>query len=163
MVLRIVLEGLVLGALLVLLCVIGIRKSPVDMVYLYPPEVRERCVKLGLTTPERIKRGRAIFKAICVPGYIIYVLVCVYAINGARGFLAGFWQIAAILFIMSLIDRFFIDEYWVGRTDAWVIPGTEDLKPYIRARDKCKKWLLSTVGVAFLAAILSGIATLFTR
>ena len=51
MVLRIVLEGLVLGALLVLLCVVGIRKSPVDMVYLYPPEVRERCVKLGLTTP----------------------------------------------------------------------------------------------------------------
>lgn len=163
MILRIVLEGLVLGALLVLLCVVGIRKSPVDMVYLYPSEVQERCVKLGLTTPEIIKRGRAIFKAICVPGYIIYALVCVYAINDARGFLAGFWQMAAILFIMSLIDRFFIDKYWVGRTDAWVIPGTEDLKPYIRARDKCKKWLLSTVGVVFLAAVLSGIAALFTR
>lgn len=39
MILRIVLEGLVLGALLVLLCVVGIRKSPVDMVYLYPSEV----------------------------------------------------------------------------------------------------------------------------
>jgi hypothetical protein len=163
MVLQIVLEGLVLGVLLVLVCVVGIRKSPVDMVYLYPPKVRERCVKLGLTTPERIKRDRVIFKATCIPGYIIYVLVCVYAINGARGFLAGFWQIAAILFIMGLIDRFFIDEYWVGRTDAWVIPGTEDLKPYIRARDKCKKWLLSTVWVVFLAAVLSGIATLFTR
>lgn len=163
MVLRIVLEGLVLGALLVLLCVVGIRKSPVDMVYLYPSAVQERCVKLGLTTPERIKRGRVIFKVICVPGYIIYTLVCVYAINGARGFLTGFWQIAAILFIMGLIDRFFIDEYWVGRTNAWVIPGTEDLKPYIRARDKCKKWLLSTVGVAFLAAVLSSIAALFTR
>lgn len=103
-----------LGALLVLVCVVGIRKSPVDMVFFYPPEVRERCVKLGLNTPERIKRGRAIFKAICVPGYIFYLLVCVYAINGARGFLAGFWQIAAILFIMSLIDHFFIDEYWGG-------------------------------------------------
>ena len=98
MILRIALEGLVLGALLVLLCVVDIRKSPVDMVYLYPPEVRERCVKLGLTTHNKIERGRAIFKAICIPGYIIYTLVCVYAINDTRGFLAGFWQIAAILF-----------------------------------------------------------------
>ena len=55
------------------------------------------------------------------------------------------------------------DRYWVGRTDAWVIPGTEDLKPYISARDKRKKWLLSTVGVAFMAAVLSGIATIFIR
>ena len=163
MILRIALEGLVLGALLVLLCVVGIRKSPVDMVYLYPPEVRERCVKLGLTTQNKIKRDRAIFKAICIPGYIIYTLFCVYAINDTRGFLAGFWQIAAILFITNLIDRFLVDEYWVGRTKAWVIPGTEDLQPYISLRDKGIKWLFGTVGVAVLAAILSGIATVFTR
>ena len=159
MILRVVLEGLVLGALLILLCAIGIRKSPVNMVYLYPLQVQERCVKLGLTTHNKIKRGRAIFKAICIPGYIIYSLVCVYAINDAR----GFWQIAAFLFITNLIDRFLVDEYWVGHTKAWVIPGTEDLQPYIRFRDKVIKWLFGTVGVAVLAAILSGIATVFTR
>lgn len=163
MILRVVLEGLVLGALLILLCAIGIRKSPVNMVYLYPLQVQERCVKLGLTTHNKIKRGRAIFKAICIPGYIIYTLVCVYAINDVRGFLAGFWQIAAFLFITNLIDRFLVDEYWVGHTKAWVIPGTEDLQPYIRFRDKVIKWLFGTVGVAVLAAILSGIATVFTR
>ena len=41
MILRVVLEGLVLGALLILLCAIGIRKSPVNMVYLYPSQVQE--------------------------------------------------------------------------------------------------------------------------
>ena len=30
------------------------------------------------------------FKAVCVPGYIAYVLVCIYAINGAKGFVQGF-------------------------------------------------------------------------
>ena len=39
---------------------------------------------------------------------------------------------------MNLIDRFLIDGYWVGHTNAWAIPGTEDLKPYITAKDKQK-------------------------
>lgn len=36
---------------------------------------------------------------------------------------------------MNLIDRFLIDGVWVGHTKAWTIPGTEDLKPYITAKD----------------------------
>ena len=40
---------------------------------------------------------------------------------------------------MNLIDRFLVDGYWVGHTNAWEIPGTEDLKPYITAKDKGKK------------------------
>ena len=104
-----------------------------------------------------------IFKAVCVPGYIAYVLVCVYALNGARGFLAGFWQLLVILSIMNLIDRFLIDGYWVGHTSAWEIPGTEDLKPYITTKDKGKKWLFGTVGMAVIAAVLAGIMMLFTE
>lgn len=104
-----------------------------------------------------------LFKAICVPGYIAYVLVCVYAGNGARGFLAGFWQMLVILSVMNLIDRFLIDGYWVGHTKAWTIPGTEDLKPYITAKDKCKKWIFGTVGMATIAAALSAIMLIFIR
>ena len=37
-----------------------------------------------------------------------------------------------------------IDGYWVEHTSAWEIPGTEDLKPYITAKDKGKKWLFGT-------------------
>ena len=121
----------------------------------------QRCVKLGLTTHEKIKRNSQLFKAVCIPGYIGYVLVCVYGINGAKGFAAGFWQLLVILSVMNLIDRFLIDGYWVGHTNAWTIPGTEDLKPYITAKDKQKKWLFGTVGMAGIAAVLAVLMTAF--
>ena len=151
------------GSLLVLVCAVGIRKGAVGMVHLYSPVVQQRCVKLGLTSPEHIRRNSLRFKAICVPGYIAYVRVCVYGINGARGFVAGFWQLLVILSIMNLIDRFLIDGYWVGYTNAWGIPGTEDLKPYITAEEKRKKWLFGTVGMAVIAAVLAAIMTIFAH
>ena len=155
MILQTILEGFGLGVLLVLVCAIGIRKGPVGMVHLYSHEVQDRCVKLELTTHKKIKRNALIFKAVCVPGYIAYVLVCVYGINGVRSFAAGFWQLLVILSVMNLIDRFLIDGYWVGHTNAWTIPGTEDLKPYITAKDKQKKWLFGTVGMVVIAAVLA--------
>lgn len=133
------------------------------MVHLYHEDVQERCVSLGLTTRERIRRNALRFKLLCLPGYIAYVLVCVYAVNGARVFLAGFWQLLVILSVMNLIDRFLVDGYWVGHTKAWTIPGTEDLKPYITAQDKKKKWLAGTIGMVCIAAALSGVMLLFVR
>lgn len=161
MIWRTLLEGLGLGILLVLVCAVGIRKGAVGMVHLYSPAVQQRCIDLGLTTQEKIKRNSLRFKALCVPGYLIYVLVCVYAINGAKGFVEGFWQLFVILSVMNLIDRFLVDGYWVGHTSAWVIPGTEDLKPYITAADKRKKWLFGTVGMLVIAAVLAGIMCIF--
>ena len=89
-----------------------------------------------------------------------HTLVCVYAINGTRGFRQGFWQIFAILAVVNLVDRLLIDEYWVGHTKAWEIPGTENMKPYINRKDKIRKWLMGTVGFAAIAAFLSGIMSL---
>ena len=160
MLLQVILEGLGLGALLVLVCAIGIRKGAAGMVHLYDQQVQQRCVTLGLTTKEKIKRNALRFKAICIPVYIAYVLICVYAINGAHTFWSGFWQCFVILSVMNLIDRFLIDGYWVGHTKAWGIPGTEDLMPYISKADKRRKWLAGTVGMAVIAAILAGIGTL---
>ena len=56
MIIQVILEGLGLGILLILVCAIGIRKGAVGMVHLYSPEVQDRCVKMGLTTHEKIKR-----------------------------------------------------------------------------------------------------------
>ena len=95
MILRLFLEGIGLGALLVLVCAIGIRNGAVGMVHLYEQEVQDRCVKLGLTTHEKIKRNSKLFKTCCIPGYLAYVLVCVYAVNGAHGFWQGFGQLYA--------------------------------------------------------------------
>jgi hypothetical protein len=161
--LKLVLEGLGLGFLLYLICAIGIRNGAVGMVHLYDQKVQERVVQLGLSTADEIRKRSVLFRSLCLPGYLIYVLICVYVINGARGFFEGFWQGFVILFIMNLIDRFLIDEYWVGHTKAWIIPGTEDLRPYITAEDKKKKWIMGTAGMALLAAILSGIMALILK
>ena len=163
MIVQVILEGLGLGVLLVLVCAFGIRKGAVGMVHLYSAAVQERCVAQGLTTHERIKRNAILFKLCCLPGYIAYVLVLVYAVNGARGFLSGFWQLLVILSVMNLIDRFLIDDWWVGHTGAWTIPGTEDLKPYITAADKRKKWAFGTIGMAAISAVLAGIMALILR
>ena len=130
------------------------------MVHLYDQKVQEWCVALGLTTKEKIKRNALRFKALCIPMYLIYVLTCVYAINGAHTFWDGFWQCFVILSVMNLIDRFLIDGYWVGHTKAWVIPGTEELMPYSSKADKHRKWLAGTIGMAVISAILAGIGML---
>ena len=154
---KLIVEGLGLGLLLYLICAFGIRNGPIGMVHLYDKKVQERVVALGLTTAEEIRKRGICFKCLCLPGYHIYVVICVYLVNGARGFLPGFRQGFVILSIMNLIDRFLIDGYWVGHTDAWIIPGTEDLRPYITAKDKRRKWLMGTVGMAVISAALSGI------
>lgn len=160
MLLQTILEGLGLGALLAAVCAIGIRKGAVGMVHLYDQQVQERCIALGLTTKEKIQRNALRFKAIGIPLYLGYVLLCVYAVNGAQGYWDGFWQCLVILSVMNLIDRFGIDGYWVGHTKAWVIPGTEDLMPYISKADKQRKWLFGTVGMAVFSLILAVIGLL---
>ena len=111
MLLRVLLEGVGLGVILMLVCAVGIRNGAVGMVHLYHADVQERCVALGLTTREKIRKNALRFKAVCLPIYIAYVLIFVYAVNGARGFLTG-------------------------HTKAGTIPGTEQMKPYINAQDK---------------------------
>ena len=160
MLLQTILEGLGLGALLVAVCAVGIRKGAVGMVHLYDQKVQERCIALGLTTKEKIKRNALCFKAICIPMYLAYVLLCVYAVNGAQTFWDGFWQCLVILSVMNLVDRLGIDGYWVGHTKAWVIQGTEDLMPYISKADKQKKWLFGTVGMAVFSLVLAVIGML---
>ena len=161
--LYLLLEGILLGILLVLACAFGIHGGAVGMVHLYHKDVQERCVELGLTTPERIRKRQKVFRVGGVCAYIAYVIICAYLINGARGFADGFLQMYLMLLICNLIDRFFIDELWVCHTKCWIIPGTEDLMPYITTRDKVRKWIFGIVGMAVIAAILSAVMLIFVR
>ena len=160
MIAQVLVEGLILGILLMGICAFGIRNGAVGMVHLYHQNVKDRCVELGLTTHEKINKNSKTFKIVCIPGYLLYILVCVYGINGARDFWSGFWQMFVILSVMNLMDRFLVDDYWVGHTKAWTIPGTEDLRPYIGSEDKRRKWIGGTVGMAVISAVLAGIAAL---
>jgi hypothetical protein len=65
-----------------------------------------------------------------------------------------------ILLIQGLFDRFFIDWYWVDHTKAWIIPGTEDLRPYIPKKTLIGKWISTLVVNPLIAAIAAGVATL---
>ena len=112
---------------------------------------------------EKNGKNSKLFKSLGIPLYFAFVLVSTYAVNGARGFFEGFWQMFAILSIVNLIDRLLIDEYWVGHTKAWEIPGTEDMKPYIDRKDKVGKWLMGTAGFAVFCAVLAGIMSMLVK
>ncbi len=155
----ILLEGLVMSFLMLLFCVVGTANGPVGLVVMYEQDVQDRVVELGLTTKEKIKKSLLISFAALYGPILVLVPYMAYGINGAAGFWEGFWQMTAILLIEGIFDRFFIDEYWVGHTKAWEIPGTEDLKPYIPTKAKIGKWFATLVLHPVLAAILAGIVT----
>ena len=156
----ILLEGILMCFILLLVCVIGIANGPVGMVTLYEEDVQQRVVELGLTTKKKIKKATILSGiALFVPTLILVPLM-VYGINGAASFREGFWQMTAIYLIMNLFDRIFIDWYWVGKTKAWFIPGTEDLMPYIPKKVLIRKWVGSFVGFPMIAAMIAGVMML---
>lgn len=156
----ILVESIAMCFVLLIICVIGIANGPVGCVYFYEPEVQEKVVKLGLTTKEKIKKDYSIAGIALFVPILFLVPAMVYFINGARGFWEVFIQITLILWAMGLFDRVFIDWYWVGKTKAWIIPGTEELMPYIPPKTLIKKWVGTIIGYPILAAILSGVISL---
>ena len=156
----IVLEGLVLSFWLLLVCVVGIANGPTGLVCFFESDVQERVVELGLTTPVRIRRSATISAIALFAPVLTVVPALVYLVNGATGFWEGFAQMAAIYLVMGLFDRIFIDWWWVGHTDAWVIPGTEDLMPYIPTSALVRKWVGTLVGFPLLAAIIAGLVAI---
>ena len=157
----IILEGLVLAFWLVLICVVCMAKGPAAMAAFYEKDVQKRLVGLGLGTEEQVKKESLIAVLSMLIPVLFIVPAVVYLYNGTNGFLDGFLQLTGIYLIAGLFDRIFIDEWWVCRTKAWIIPGTEDLMPYIPAAVKAKKWVGTVIGFTVLAAIIAGILQLF--
>ena len=153
-------EGIVMCFLLLITCVIGIANGPVGLVVLYEKDVQDRVVELGYTTREKIKKSFIITSIALFVPMIILVPFMVYYINGVANFWDGFWQMSIILWIAGLFDRFFIDWYWVGKTKAWDIPNTEDLKPYIPTNVLIRKWIGTIFVYPIFAVIIAGIMSL---
>lgn len=153
-------EGIVMCFILLIICVIGIANGPVGLVTFYEKNVQERVVELGLTTRERIKRNTIISTIALFIPIIFFVPYMVYGINGVGTFLDGFIQMTIILLIMGLFDRIFIDWYWVGKTKTWIIPGTEDLKPYIPVKTLAIKWFGTLFFYPLFSAFIAWIMTI---
>ena len=155
------LETIVMCFALLIVCVVGIANGPAGLVVLYEEDVQKRVVELGYMTPAQIKKSFIITCiALFLPMFVLAPLM-VYGLNGAVGFMDGFWQMSVILVLSGLFDRFFIDWYWVGKTKAWIIPGTEDLQPYIPKNVLIRKWLGTLVLNPAIAAAVAGIVSLF--
>ena len=132
-----ILECMIICFILLVPCVVAIANGIHNAAFLFERDVQDRVVEMGLVTREHLDRNKKGFKYTTLLIMVAFVIWAVYGINGARGFWAPFWQIYALVMAEGLFDRFFIDWYWVGHTKAWTIPGTEDLKPYIRQSRDC--------------------------
>ena len=157
----IIIEGIVVCFILLLVCVVGLKDGPEKFAVFYEEDVKERVVELGYTTEKELKRKFTISGIALFVPMLILVPLMVYYINGASDFWSAFWQMTAIFMIGNLFDRLFIDEFWVGHTKAWFIPGTEDLKPYIPVKVMIGKWFSTVVLNPLIAAIVAGVMQLF--
>lgn len=157
---KVIIEGLILSVFLYLSCALGIRKGAVNMVYLYSKEVQDRVIDLGLTTREKINITGKRFRLGGLCFFFVYIMVCVFIINGARGFVSTFTQFVSIILIMGVFDRIVVDLIWVGHTKAWIIPGTEDLMPYIPIKVHIKKWIMTVIAYPAMAALICWLVAL---
>ena len=154
-----VLEGIVMCFVLLIICVVGIANGPVGMVFFYEKEVQDKVVELGLTTRETINKRKLItFAALMIPQFLL-VPMMVYFVNGASDFKTAAIQMTVIYLISGLFDRLFIDWYWVGKTKAWIIPGTEDMMPYIYGKTLIGKWVFTVIGFPVLAVLIAWVAS----
>lgn len=156
-----IVEGLAMCFLMLLVCVVGIANGPIGCVYFFEKDVQDKVVELGMTTKEKIKKDYALAKILLVVPLLVLMPAMVYFINGARDFLEIFYQLLIIIMIDGLFDRIFIDWFWVGKTKAWIIPGTEELMPYIPKKTLAIKWCATLIGYPILAALLAMVLSLF--
>ena len=150
-----VLEGVAMCFVLLIICIVGIANGPVGMVFFYEKEVQDKAIELELTTRETInKRKMTTYIALLVPQFLLVPLM-VYLVNGTQDFKSAFFQMTVIYLISGLFDRLFIDWYWVGKTKAWIIPGTEDMMPYIYGKTLVGKWVSTLIGFPILAVLIA--------
>lgn len=155
----VILEAVVMCFVLLIICVVGMANGPEGMVFFYEKEVLERVIELGLTTEEKIRKRKTVtFFALMIPQFLL-VPYMVYGINGAKDAGTAAFQMIVIYLISGLFDRLFIDWYWVGKTKAWIIPGTEDLMPYIYGKTLIGKWVSTVIGFPVLAVLIAWVVS----
>ena len=164
-----VIEGMAMCLIMLLTCVVGIAKDgPVGLVTFYEKEVQDRVVALGLTTKDKIRKSAIISGIVVFLPMLIFIPAMVYGlvsvfIGMAFELTQGFLQMLAIGMIYGLFDRLFIDWYWVGKTRAWDIPGTEDLKPYIYGKTLIQKWVGTLVMHPLFYALIAWMMSLILK
>ena len=92
----VIIESFLLNFVLLMVCVMNIRNSPVGGVHWYEKNVQDRVVELGLITKEQIKKNMLLS---FIPFMIVLLILApmmVFFINGAENFLEGFVQLTVM-------------------------------------------------------------------
>ena len=161
---KIIVEILILWVCYVLYMAILVhRRGPIGGIFFYPKAMQERTIALGLITAVELKRRRRFAMVLLLAWMLLVPLILIVFVNGARSYWDCCWQYYVLFLGAEFFDWLVIDTIWVALSDWWLIPGTEDLKPYIPRKMLIAKWLVVLVGNPILAACLSGIMLLFVR
>ena len=137
---QIIIEILILWACYALYMAILVHKrGPMGGIFFYPKVMQERTIKLGLTTPEEIKRRRTFAFGLLIAWMLLVPLIMIVFVNGARSFWDCCRQYYALFLGAEFFDWLVIDTFWVALSDWWLIPGTEDLNGTWHST-KVKRW-----------------------
>ena len=152
------LQLLLYCALFTLMVKAAVGNNALNGLYFYPKAVQERAFAIGLIDRETVNRKR---KRFMIPFFLVMLTALVLIIgfwNGAKTFLAAYWQALLFLEVMNWYDGIVIDKVWVGYSRFWVLPGCEDI-PYVQTwKQVLKKRLILTLiwiaGAAVVGAIV---------
>ena len=156
----IVLQLILFCALFTLMVKIGVGNNALNGLYFYPKPVQKIVYELGLTDRETVakKRKRFMIAFFAVMAAALILIIRVW--NGIHSFWAAYLQALIFLEVMNWYDGIVIDRLWVGHSNFWVIPGTEEI-PFVQTWSQVlkKRGILTLIWIAG-AALIAGIVVL---
>ena len=157
----IIIQLILYCVLFTLMVKIGVGNNALNGLYFYPKPVQEKVFSLGLTDPETVAKKRKCFMTafFAVMAAALFLIIRVW--NEVHSFWPAYLQALLFLEVMNWYDGIVIDRLWVGHSDFWVIPGTEEI-PFVQSwRQVLKKRCILTVIWIAGAAVIAGIVLIF--
>ncbi len=147
--------------LFTLMVKMGVGNNALNGLYFYPKPVREKVFELGLIDPETVAKKRKCFMIAFFAVMAVTLILVIRVWNGVHNFWPAYLQALLFLEVMNWYDGIVIDRLWVGHSNFWVIPGTEEI-PFVQTwRQVLKKRGTLTVIWIAGAAIIAGIVMIF--
>ena len=157
----IIIQLILYCVLFTLMVKIGVGNNALNGLYFYPKPVQEKVFELGLIDPETVakKRNRFMISFFTVMAVALILVIRVW--NGVHNFWPAYLQALLFLEVMNWYDGIVIDRLWVGHSDFWVIPGTEEI-PFVQSWTQVlkKRCILTVIWIAG-AAVIAGIVLIF--
>jgi hypothetical protein len=133
----------------------------INGLYFYPKAVQERAFEIGLTDRETVKRQRRKFMTAFYLVMLTALVVIIFVWNHVNDFKTAYLQALLFLEVMNIYDGIVIDKMWVGHSNFWILPGTEDI-PFVQTWGQVFKkrsflaliWIVGAAIVAWFVVLL---------